>query len=182
MAKDLQYYTVGMLPLFQFATMNVKPIFLEIIEHYFVPLGVLLTPAINGFVVCLISGLEEKGGEFYNKSLSLLRMISGATSPTLFYGSVWKVLLKNANLRAAALNFLVSELTIDTIEGDMDMYLPDKSRLVLNALIHSLRDDDLLVKRDTLELLVQVFPLNAEYETDSFVLMLEYLTVGIYVN
>lgn len=143
--------------------MNVKPLFLQIIEDYFVPLGVLLTPAINGFVVSLISGLEEKGGEFYAKSLSILQKISGATSPTLFFGSVWKVLLKNPGLRPAALNYLLSELSSECIQEDIDMYLPDKPRLVLNALIHSLQDDDLLVKRDTLEFLVQVFPLDMAY-------------------
>lgn len=57
---NLLLYSSGLFPLLSYASMSVRARLLEIYEKYFLPLGSDLAPALHGFVLALLPGLEDE--------------------------------------------------------------------------------------------------------------------------
>lgn len=63
MSKDLFIYSAGLFPLLAAAAISVKPVLIDIYEEFYVPLGAYLIPALPGFIMAVLPGIEE-GSEF----------------------------------------------------------------------------------------------------------------------
>ena len=59
MSRDLFIYTSGLYPLFDHASMQVRPQLLDVLEQYLIPLGAGLLPGLQGFIMAVVPGLEE---------------------------------------------------------------------------------------------------------------------------
>lgn len=79
--RDLQLWSSGLFPFFQYAATSVRPIVLGIYSKFYIPLQDALRPATKAMVLALLPGVEEETGEFFEK-VRLLAVI--ATSSTDF--------------------------------------------------------------------------------------------------
>lgn len=62
----LVVYSAGLLPLLSHAAMAVKPVLLKLYEQHIVPVAGHLKAAASGFILGVMSGLEE-GSEFFDR-------------------------------------------------------------------------------------------------------------------
>lgn len=68
--RDLQLWSSGLFPFFQYAATSVRPIVLGIYSKFYIPLQDALRPATKAMILALLPGLEEETGEFFEKVLS----------------------------------------------------------------------------------------------------------------
>ncbi|KAI9032772.1 Dopey, N-terminal-domain-containing protein [Phycomyces nitens] len=175
MAEDLSLWSMGLFPFVQYAATHVKPQLLSIFEKHYFPLRSSLRPAMRGFVIALLPVLEEEGSEFFDKGISMIDYLGETTELPLLYSCLWLVMINNPSLRAPALNYLLRRLPKITDEQDVHVYLgtSENVRLMTRAFSATLGDQQLLVQRSMLELLVQNIPLrNRMIPHDDLVLLI----------
>mmetsp|Transcript_12924 Transcript_12924/g.51598 ORF Transcript_12924/g.51598 Transcript_12924/m.51598 type:complete len:1773 (-) Transcript_12924:44-5362(-) len=163
LAKDLSIYSIGIFPLFQFAAINIKPVILEILQRFFMPLGSHLTPCLSGFIMAILPGLEEESSEFYDKCLKLLHMTSQKVGRQVFYCAMWKAVLMGPSVRGCAVTYLNLKLPRpdDRDPDNLTEHFPHKDTLVHNALLTGLTDSNILTQRTSMELVLNHFPLSS---------------------
>jgi hypothetical protein len=143
--RDLQLWSLGLFPFFEYAATSAKvsclvglksayklivflqPILLNMFETHYIPLQDSLRPIMKSFILCLLPGLEEETGEYFDKVsggiilpsdtkltetkvLGLLDQISGTVSPSFFLQNVWLIMLTTPPARHTSLNFLSRRL------------------------------------------------------------------------
>ncbi|CCM03665.1 uncharacterized protein FIBRA_05809 [Fibroporia radiculosa] len=180
--RDLALWSSGLFPFFEYAATSVKPTLLNLFDTYYLPLQVDLRPIMKSFILALLPGLEEDTGEYFDKVLGLLDRISGAVSQSFFFQNIWLVMLTTPSARGTSLNFLSRRLpTLKANEGkaiDIELRLRcqrfDSYRwtaditfivgrdvgLMIRAFSSALEDEDLLVRRSALDLLLQSLRLD----------------------
>lgn len=152
--RDLQVWTSGLLPFFQYASTSVKPTLLGIYETFYLPLGDDLRPLTKALQMALLPGLEEETSEYYERTLRLLDSISEAVSLPFFLQNLWLTLITTPSVRLAALNYLTRRMPSVQDEKDPTTLVGKDLGLMVRGLAHALDDDLLLVRRNTLEILV----------------------------
>ncbi|KAJ7742186.1 Dopey, N-terminal-domain-containing protein [Mycena olivaceomarginata] len=130
--RDLALWSSGLFPFFEYAATSVKPALLNLYDTHYLPLQSDLRPVMKSFILALLPGLEEETGEFFEKVLSLLDRLSGTVSPAFFFQNIW--LVRPADITAI-------------IGRDIG--------LMIRAFASALEDDNLLVRRGALDLLLQ---------------------------
>ncbi|CAG8486931.1 23999_t:CDS:10 [Cetraspora pellucida] len=160
LADDLPIYSQGLFPFFQYAAMSVKPQLIELYEQYMFPLKERLRPVMKAFIIALLPGLEEEGGEFFDKVLSLLDYLSGIVEKSYFLQSMWLVLITCPALRTPALSYLSRRMPKISSKEDVAVVLGDDVGIMVRAFSATLGDKQVLVQRAILELLVVNFPLK----------------------
>ncbi|OCH88751.1 hypothetical protein OBBRIDRAFT_64803 [Obba rivulosa] len=153
--RDLPLWSSGLFPFFEYAATSVKPTLLNLFDTYYLPLQSGLRPIMKAFVLALLPGLEEETGEYFDKVLALLDKLSGAISPAFFFQNIWLVLLTTPSARGTALSFLSRRLPTLKAEEDITAIVGRDIGLMVRAFSSALEDDDLLVRRGALDLLLQ---------------------------
>ncbi|THV06503.1 hypothetical protein K435DRAFT_960479 [Dendrothele bispora CBS 962.96] len=153
--RDLPVWSSGLFPFFEFAATSVKPTLLNLYDTHYLPLQAGLRPIMKSFILALLPGLEEETGEFFEKVLSLLDRLSGTVSPSFFFQNIWLVMITTPPARGTALNFLSRRLpNLHGIE-DITSIVGRDIGLMIRAFSAALEDDNLLVRRGALDLLLQ---------------------------
>ncbi|CAE7181510.1 unnamed protein product [Rhizoctonia solani] len=150
---DLLLWSSGLFPFFEYAATSVKPALLNLYDTHFLPLGNSLRPATRALILALLPGLEEEAGEFFDKVLALLDRLSGMVGPAFFLQNVWLVLVTSPTARAPALNLLMRRLPKLGPDDDLSSVVGNDVGLMIRAFAAALEDDNMLVRRGTLELL-----------------------------
>ncbi|KAA1471434.1 hypothetical protein DENSPDRAFT_893964 [Dentipellis sp. KUC8613] len=153
--RDLALWASGLFPFFEYAATSVKPTLLNLYETYFLPLQGGLRPVMKGFILALLPGLEEETGEFFEKVLGLLDRLSGTVSPSFFLQNIWLVMLTTPSARGTAINFLSRRLPRLNADEDITHIVGRDTGLMIRAFAAALEDDNLLVRRGALDLLLQ---------------------------
>ncbi|CAG8458839.1 9044_t:CDS:10 [Racocetra persica] len=162
LADDLPIYSQGLFQFFQYSAMSVKPQLIELFEQYMFPLKERLRPVMKAFIIALLPGLEEEGGEFFDKVLSLLDYLSGIVEKSYFLQSMWLVLITCPTLRTPALSYLSRRMPKISSKEDVAVVLGDDVGIMVRAFSATLGDKQVLVQRAILELLVVNFPLKVD--------------------
>jgi len=172
LVQELGIYSNGLFPLLCQAAINVKPTLLEIYETYFLPLGKDLKPCLDGFIIAILPGLEE-GSEYHDSTDRLLKGVRDQVGSDFFYGSLWKCILSNPNVRLPAVSFIVSHYNKKKkLEDQLYIMGNDRKSLVYGICI-SLLDLNILVQRAILDLLITCFPLSqCKMDSDDITLIL----------
>ncbi|KAK7464504.1 hypothetical protein VKT23_006673 [Stygiomarasmius scandens] len=153
--RDLPIWSSGLFPFFEYAATSVKPTLLNLYDTHYLPLQAGLRPVMKSFILALLPGLEEETGEFFEKVLSLLDRLSGTVSPSFFFQNIWLIMLTTPSARGTALNFLSRRLpNLHGIE-DITSIVGGDIGLMIRAFSAALEDDNLLVRRGALDLLLQ---------------------------
>ncbi|PWN52444.1 hypothetical protein IE53DRAFT_367211 [Violaceomyces palustris] len=152
--RDLQIWTPGILPFFQFASTSVKPTLLTIFEKHYLPLHEDLRPVMKALLLALLPGLEEETGEFFDRVLTLLDNVCRSVGRPFFLQNIWLVLITTPATRLAALNFLTRRMPRLNDEVDPQSVVGKDLGLMVRGFAHALEDETLLVRRSALDLLV----------------------------
>ena len=71
-SMDIALYSIGLFPFFQYASSQIKPKILALIQKYYLPLGPHLIPCLSGLVVAILPGLEENNEELQKNVMNTL--------------------------------------------------------------------------------------------------------------
>ena len=107
---QLSIWSMGILPVFQHASSKVKPLVLDLVRRWYLPLGSRLIPALPGLLLALLPGLEEDAGESRDQVLEILEKVRVATETRVFMRCLWRLLLTCPQIRLAAVNYLTVAL------------------------------------------------------------------------
>lgn len=157
LAKDLFIYSSGLFPLLGHAAMAVKPVLLTLYERYYLPLQRALLPSLQAFITGLLPGLEE-GLEVYDRTDALLVKLSLLVGQQVFYGALWGSMLVTAMVRLPATVYIVTHFDRMASLSQQTHMLGYDHRVVVKSVCLSLQDTNVLVQRNTLEILLYFFP------------------------
>ncbi|MCO5589740.1 hypothetical protein L7F22_043708 [Adiantum nelumboides] len=164
--RDLSVWTPGLLPFFQFASMTVKPIVLNIIELHYLPLGQDLRPIAKPMQLALLPGLEEETSEHFERVLKLLDKIRDSIGQPFFLQNLWMILISVPAARLPSLHYLSRRLDdLNGAEGaakEVTSIVGPDLGLAIRAFSAALEDDTLLVRRAMLDLLAVKFKLDSK--------------------
>ncbi|WVW80007.1 hypothetical protein I302_101980 [Kwoniella bestiolae CBS 10118] len=152
--RDLLIWSSGLFPFFQYATTSVRPILINIYETYYLPLGSDLRPATKALILAFLPGMEEETGDFFDKILSLLDKVSGAVTASFFLKTIFLILISSPTSRLSALNYLSRRLLKPPEQGDCDV------GLMIRGVSAALGDENVLVRRNGLDLLLRILRLD----------------------
>ncbi|XP_077150008.1 protein DOP1B isoform X1 [Ranitomeya variabilis] len=159
LSRDLFLYSSGLFPLLSHAAMSVKPLLLGLYETYFLPLQRSLLPSLQAFITGLLPGLEE-GSEIYDRTDALLQKLSVVIGQEVFYSSLWGSVLVSSSVRLPASLFVVSHINRDISAKAQSAMLGNDKQLAIKSLCVSVMDSNVLVQRNTLEMLLFFFPFH----------------------
>ncbi|XP_030058072.1 protein DOP1B isoform X2 [Microcaecilia unicolor] len=157
LAKDLFLYSSGLFPLLANAAMSVRPVLLGLYETYFLPLQKSLLPSLQAFITGLLPGLEE-GSEIYDRTDILLQRLSLLIGQEMYYSALWGSVLVSPSIRLPASLFVVSHINRDLPGKKQKYMLGMDHKLAVKSLCVSVVDSNVLVQRNTLEVLLFFFP------------------------
>ncbi|XP_075710710.1 protein DOP1B [Rhinoderma darwinii] len=164
LSRDLFLYSSGLFPLLSHAAMSVKPLLLGLYETYFLPLQRSLLPSLQAFITGLLPGLEE-GSEIYDRTDTLLQKLSMVIGHEVFYSSLWGSVLVSSSIRLPASLFVVSHINRDVSAAAQGYMLGKDQRLSIKSLCVSVMDSNVLVQRNTLEILLFFFPFHTSLDS-----------------
>ncbi|KAF9245665.1 Dopey, N-terminal-domain-containing protein [Melanogaster broomeanus] len=153
--RDLPLWSSGLFPFFEYASTSAKPTLLNIYDTYYLPLQHALRSVMKSFILALLPGLEEETGEFFEKVLDLLDRLSATVSPVFFMQNLWLVMITMPSARGTALNFLSRRLPRLHADEDITLIVGRDIGLMIRAFAAALEDDNLLVRRGALDMLLQ---------------------------
>ena len=172
LAKDLLIHTYGVFPLFQYASIAVKPLLLDIFEKHFAPLGKELRPCLKAIILAVLPGLEE-GSEHYQRTILLLSKFCMGAGEQLFYSSLWQCMMSSPQCRLQTISFVTHKLSKKDGSVEDSVFIIGKDiDIMINGFKAGLTDKNLLVQRGTLELLVNHFPLHTRILSESHIVRL----------
>uniref|UniRef100_A0A8B9SJ42 DOP1 leucine zipper like protein B n=1 Tax=Anas platyrhynchos TaxID=8839 RepID=A0A8B9SJ42_ANAPL len=171
LAKDLFLYSSGLFPLLANAAMSVRPVLLGLYEKYFLPLQKSLLPGLQAFVIGLLPGLEE-GSEIYDRTDALLVKLSLLMGKEVFYGALWGSVLVSPSIRLPASLFVVSHINRELSGKQQKYMLGTDYKLTMKSLCVSVLDSNVLVQRNTLEVILFFFPFYTALDCDESAILL----------
>ncbi|XP_019380560.1 PREDICTED: protein dopey-2 isoform X3 [Gavialis gangeticus] len=157
LAKDLFLYSSGLFPLLANAAMSVRPVLLGLYEKYFLPLQRSLLPSLQAFITGLLPGLEE-GSEIYDRTDALLVKLSLLIGKEMFYAALWGSVLASPSVRLPASLFVVNHINRELSGKQQKYMLGTDYKLTVKALCVAVLDSNVLVQRNTLEVVLFFFP------------------------
>ncbi|KAG0147859.1 hypothetical protein CROQUDRAFT_42250 [Cronartium quercuum f. sp. fusiforme G11] len=159
--RDLQVWSAGLFPFFQYAATAVRPIVLSLYEKHYLPLKADLRPAIKAFVLALLPGLEEETGEHFDRVCALLDQLSGAVSLSFFLQNMWLVLISGPGYRISALNFLSRRMPKFEPDQSIAPVVGEDVGLMVRGYSAALEDSNILVQRGILDLILNHLRLDS---------------------
>ncbi|POM85314.1 Dopey, N-terminal family protein [Cryptosporidium meleagridis] len=167
LSSDLALYGSGLFPFFVHSSTQVKPIFLDLIDQYFLPLGPGLLPCLSGLIVGLLPGLEDSKSECYDRIMKTFQSISSrnCVGEKNFMCTLWLVILRTTQVRYPALEVILARFSTISISNKIIskqkiQSLIPCSILFLKALESCIEDENVLVKRYILDFLISYVPIN----------------------
>lgn len=164
--RDLQVWTPGLFPFFQFAATGLKPTLLDLYESFYIPLGKDLRPVAKSMALALLPGIEEETGDYFDRTLDLLTKLANSVDTGFFYQCLFLIMVTNASSRLAAVHYLSRRLKPRLSEPEMGgtaglaEIIGSDTGLLVRGLAAGLDDDTVLVRRGVLDLLIAILPLH----------------------
>ncbi|KAL4472004.1 hypothetical protein ABPG72_018506 [Tetrahymena utriculariae] len=106
LSSDLALYAIGLFPFFQFASLQVKPQFLSLIQDYITELQVQLIPCLPGLIACVLPGLEDNDESVQRKTIRLLDTIQEGVGQKYFFAALWMNILRIPRIRIGGFKYL----------------------------------------------------------------------------
>ncbi|GAB0138539.1 hypothetical protein EsDP_00006771 [Epichloe bromicola] len=188
LSRDLPLYLPGLAPTLSFASLSVRSPYLDLLETHFLDLDPRsLRPAIKSIILALLPGLEDETSEDFERTLNLVSRFKEAIRPResedlgsfhasgddFFWQCFFLASITSHSRRSGALAYLVRYLpslgpaSVSSVDSGV---LPEKVHaivtspepgLLVRCFASGLTDEQLLIQRGFLDLLVSHLPLNA---------------------
>ncbi|KAJ4144793.1 hypothetical protein LMH87_003663 [Akanthomyces muscarius] len=188
LSRDLPLYLPGLAPTLSFASLSVRSPFLELLEKYFLKLDARsLRPAMRSIILALLPGLEDETSEDFDRTLRLVGSFKKAIRPTgskeltghhsvgddFFWQCFFLASITSHSRRAGALAYLVRHLPVlgapagatEVDEGSQElatMVTSPEPGLLVRCFASGLADEQVLIQRGFLDLLVTHLALNSK--------------------
>jgi hypothetical protein len=191
LSRDLPLYFPGLASVLSFASLTVRAPFLDLLERYFADLDPrALRPAMKSVVLALLPGLEEETSEDFDRTFKLVeRFKTAIRSPEseditdthssgdgFFWQCFFLAAITGNTRRTGALAYLSRSLPRlaqprqqDSSKGEADttakliqLVTSPEPGLLIRCFAAGLADDQLLIQRGYLDLLVTHLPLHSE--------------------
>jgi hypothetical protein len=187
--RDLYLYLPGLAPVLAFASLTVRPIFGKLLETYVLPLDPpALRSPLKAIILALLPGLEDESSEDYDMWIEMLNKFRKASCSSLggddiseaqeiasdsyFWQCFFLATITNPSRRQGALAYLVRELpkfkesadskiNSATMSPEAKATLAPEPGLLIRCLASGLSDEQSLVQRGFLDLLVAQLPLDS---------------------
>ena len=171
LGEDLPLYASGLFPFFQNATAQNKQKYLnDIIKSKFLQLNATeLELILPGLLASIIPALEEQNDTNTKLIKDIFANLREKVTPSTFYGCLWSIIIRNPHLRQASLKYLLEivpsyktfeELPENERKEFKDTYFPKMSTLIINSLCVVIEDQDLQTRRNAMDFLIKIFPIN----------------------
>lgn len=189
LSNELSIYLPGLSPTLSFASLSVRSLFLSLFEAHFLKLdSSCLRPALKALILALLPGLEEETSEDFERTLRIINafklILSNDNDSVIKYGQgdeyFWQCFflasITSKSRRLGALAYMTrclprlgsppSENTKDStsvndISFNESMVTSPEPGLLIRCFAAGLSDDQLLIQRGFLDLLVTHIPLHA---------------------
>ncbi|KAI9732794.1 MAG: hypothetical protein M1834_003732 [Cirrosporium novae-zelandiae] len=189
LGQDLRLYLLGLSTVLSFASLSVRPHFLSLFEHYILPLDPQdVRPALKAIILALLPGLEEETSEDFDRNLRLLdgfrasfdnagseKLNDGYPNGAYFWQCFFLASITAPNRRLGALAYLTRYLPrLGSSSGeasalkdqgpslaDEDAVTSPEPGLLIRCFAAGLGDEQLLIQRGFLDLLVTHLPLHS---------------------
>lgn len=188
LSRDLPLYLPGLAPTLSFASLSVRSPYLDLLETHFLDLDRRsLRPAMKSIILALLPGLEDETSEDFERTLNLVSRFKEAIRPResehlgsfhasgddFFWQCFFLASITSHSRRSGALAYLVRYLpslgpaSVSSVDSGV---LPEKVHaivtspepgLLVRCFASGLADEQLLIQRGFLDLLVSHLPLNA---------------------
>lgn len=142
------------------AALSVKPILLGIYEQFFLPLKIYLKPALTGFILAVLPGLEE-GSDIYQRTYDLLKNVSKQTGDDYFFTCMWSAMLfSSSETRFPAIQYILSHFDRKKTMEDQLYLIGTSIDTMINSIVNCLQDTNSLVQRSILDFILQCLPMH----------------------
>lgn len=182
LSQDLALWTPGLTPVLSYASLTLKPHYLTLLERFYLPLSISLRPALKSLILALLPGIDEEGGEYFDRTLALMDGIkNGVGDNAYFWQCFLLATITSPGRRQGSLAFLGRRLPtldegkkIEAPKESEDIAMDDgkgneaealvnpEPGLLIRAFCAGLGDEQLLVQRGFLDLLVGSLPLSCK--------------------
>ncbi|TWU71154.1 hypothetical protein ED733_001741 [Metarhizium rileyi] len=188
LSRDLPLYLPGLAPTLSFASLSVRSPYLDLLETHFLDLDPRsLRPAMRSIILALLPGLEDEMSEDFDRTLHLVARFKEAIRPResrklgehhasgddFFWQCFFLAAITSHSRRSGALAYLVRYFpklgpTSSSGAGEEDftkklhaMVTSPEPGLLVRCFASGLGDEQLLIQRGFLDLLVSHVPLNS---------------------
>jgi hypothetical protein len=184
LGKDLALYLPGVSHTLSFGSLSVRPLFLLLIRDHVLRLPPsALRPALKAILLSLLPGLEDESTEDFETTLATVsetRIIFAREGfEGFFWQSLFLVTITSPNRRPGAFVYLSRHLpkihyrksadagprNATSAEDPLDLILSPEPGLLIRCFSAGLLDEQILVQRNFLDLLVTHLPIGALAET-----------------
>lgn len=184
-ARDLSLYLPGLSPVLSFASLTVRSPFLILLRQHILSLPApTLRPACKAIILTLLPGLEDEGSEDFDTTYKLINDFRNALragaelEDSYFWQCFFLATINSPSRRLGSLAYLVRELpklgsgTTSTNDvppeaaiASSKMLTTPEPGLLVRCFAAGLRDEQILIQRGFLDLLVTHLPLHASVFT-----------------
>ena len=185
LSKDLPIWLPGVSHTLTFATLTTRPLFLSLYHDHLLKLPIhALRPALRAIILSLLPGIEEENSEDFDRTLDTLNRLRKAfaddTAEEFFWQSLFLASITSTSKRPGALIYLIRQLPklgasiVQPSDGSIeDLVAPEcfeeavrsvttpEPGLLIRCFATGLQDEQPLVQRGFLDLLVSHLPLHA---------------------
>ncbi|KAI1607962.1 Dopey, N-terminal-domain-containing protein [Exophiala viscosa] len=185
LSRDLAIWLPGVSHTLTFASLTTRPLFLNLYDEHLLRLpSHVLRPALRAIVLSLLPGLEEETSEDFDHTLNtvnrLRQIFAQDDAEEFFWQSLFLASITSVSKRPGALVYLTRQLprlgpkpvqssTLQTTDGKPSGVFREEIRavttpepgLLVRCFATGLQDEQPLVQRGFLDLLVSHLPLNA---------------------
>lgn len=184
LASQLSLWLPGILPLMSYASFNVTPLLIDLVQSHVLTLTALPKHVIKSMLLAFLPGIEDETSESFDQVLKLLDDIKVKLNDDAhFWQCFFLVVISSPSKRSGALvwanrrlpSFSTGKLQLDDTEDEQDRKAAARKRLnyealmavspdpglLIRAFCKALQDDQILVQRGFLELLLRNLELQS---------------------
>ncbi|KIX93391.1 uncharacterized protein Z520_10810 [Fonsecaea multimorphosa CBS 102226] len=185
LSRDLPIWFPGVSHTLTFATLTTRPLFLSLYDDHLLRLSShALRPALRSIILSLLPGIEEENSEDFDRTLNtvnrLRQIFADDNNEEFFWQSLFLASITSTSKRPGALVYLIRQLPkLGPVTGQPSGEVTRKGEsgealseavkavttpepgLLVRCFATGLQDEQPLVQRGFLDLLVSHLPLNA---------------------
>ncbi len=104
--SDFGLLCSGLFNFYQFASFEVKELYIELMEKYLLKFEEELHLCLPGFLSSLLPGIDDQNEAMSRKVERVLKETETIVGTRYFYGTIWQSLMNSARVRMGALKFI----------------------------------------------------------------------------
>lgn len=180
--KDINIWLPGLLPLFSYSSILVKPLQIKIFRHLILSQlsATTLRSISKPFILCLLSGLDDENSEVFGDVIELLDAYKQKLNDdSHFWQSMFLCIIRNPERRPGALHWCVKRLPLfisfkdqngnPVLSEEAQLCLKPEPGLLIRAMAISIDNPesfDIVVVRGFFDLMLSHIPLDSDVITN----------------